>query len=216
MLVVLGLIVVAAMAVWAGVVSSGTWRYRITVEIETPEGVKTGNAVHEVSNSASSVKILDLPEVGNPPEFRGEAVVIDLGKRGVLFAILPTNPYQMFYNTFPNPDGASTPEGINYYNRLKKGNRRALASKDYPMFVVFRDMSDPMSVQEVDPHNLAKTFGEGVNLQDIIIQITHDPATWQIEKYLSWLSTFSGYLHGGNTSRGAPLGLYGGHFKRLK
>ena len=36
---------------------SGTWRYRITVEVETPEGLKSGSAVREAWASASSIRI---------------------------------------------------------------------------------------------------------------------------------------------------------------
>jgi len=49
---------------------SGTWRYKMTVVVETPEGIKSGSAVREVSNSTPWLG-LDLPEAGNPAEVSG-------------------------------------------------------------------------------------------------------------------------------------------------
>ena len=50
-------VMLAALAVWgylSDVYVSGTWRYKITIEIDTPEGVKSGSVIREVSNSASN------------------------------------------------------------------------------------------------------------------------------------------------------------------
>jgi hypothetical protein len=35
-------------------------------------------------------------------------------------------------------------------------------------------------------------FGAGVNLKTVTIEITSDPVTWGIEKYLPWVSTVGG------------------------
>ena len=55
------------------------------------------------------------------------------------------------------------------------------------MLVTFGDLSDPTSVAEVDPDDLAATFGEGVRLKRITVQLTDDPVTTGIEKRLAWL-----------------------------
>lgn len=179
---------------------SGKWRYRLTVEIETPEGVKTGSAVHELSNSDSNVEILDFPQSVNPPEFKGEAVVVDLGKRGVVFAILPTDPYWIFLKTFPVSDATGT-EGIKYYNSLPVGLKKDLPLDQYPPFVMFKDMNDPKSVTLVKGHrfdadkqehipvdSFETLFGPGVRLKSITVEITEDPVTWGVaDKHLKWL-----------------------------
>lgn len=44
------------------------WRYKMTVSVETPEGIVTGSAVRQMGNdTAGSV----LPEVGNTADVRG-------------------------------------------------------------------------------------------------------------------------------------------------
>jgi hypothetical protein len=55
------------------------------------------------------------------------------------------------------------------------------------MLVRFRDIADPTSVEKVDPDNLAASFGEGVKLRRITVQLTDDPVTTGIEKRLGWL-----------------------------
>ena len=58
------------------------------------------------------------------------------------------------------------------------------------MLVTFGDLNDPTSVERVDPDDLAATFGEGVSLKRITVQITDDPVTTGIEKRLVWLSKY--------------------------
>ncbi|MCC6598006.1 MAG: hypothetical protein IT559_04380 [Alphaproteobacteria bacterium] len=192
----------------------GSWNYRLTVEVETPEGVKTGSAVRQVSNSASIIKILDLPDVGNPANVKGEAVVVDLGERGVLFALIDDRSYHELYSAFPTKRGASTVWGILHYNYLYLWPwRKAPVSGRYiPKMVMFEDMNDPKSVKLVSANEL----GEGMRLKSVTATLTMMPVTWGVvDGYLPWLKKLKGgYLHGGFTSKGAPYGLHGGNFKR--
>jgi hypothetical protein len=53
--------------------------------------------------------------------------------------------------------------------------------------VRFGDMADPRTVAAVDPANLAASFGDGVALSRVSVEITTDPVTRGIEKKLGWL-----------------------------
>ena len=65
------------------------------------------------------------------------------------------------------------------------------------MLVTFGDLDDPTSVAEVDPDDLAASFGEGYALKRITVQITDDPVTTGIEQRLGWLRGHtSGMLDG--------------------
>lgn len=200
----------------SGLYVSGTWRYRMTVEVATPEGLKTGSAVHEVSNAASNVKI-GFPESGNPADFRGEAVVVDLGARGVLFALLQTDPEEIFYETFPNPNGRSTVQGITNYNRTLSAGMRLPAALT-PRLVTFGDITDPMSVRLVDPKDLSATFGSGITLEAITLEITREQPTFGVvTEWLPWLRPLDGgYLDGRFSGGGPHLSniLHGGNFER--
>lgn len=63
------------------------YRYRLTVEVETPEGIKSGSSVIQVSKKVTSQ--YSIPNAGSViSRVKGEAVTVDLGERGVLFALL--------------------------------------------------------------------------------------------------------------------------------
>lgn len=199
--------------------ASGSWRYRMTVTVETPEGIKTGSAVREISMTQSPDQ---TPEMTAHSEVKGEAVVVDLGKRGQLFALLRSemdadHAESVVTHMFPIPGkgigGAGTPEGIKYYSQLKDA-KATLPENELPMLVRFKDINDPKSVERVDPKSLSASFGQQVNLRSIEIEMTEDKVTDGIETWLPWLKALKGsYLHGGRTSREAPLGLYGANFK---
>ena len=182
---------------------SGTWRYRITVEIETPEGIKTGSAVREVSNSASRSRAFALPESTNSARVKGEAVVVDLGERGVLFALISHKSDLEFYDSFyvPTGHGGATLEGIKYYASLPAGTNRVLEPNvpaGYPKLVTFTDMNDPKSVTlvqewtrtdaggwQLQADHFEKLFGAGVKLKAITLEITDEPITWgEVDKWL--------------------------------
>ncbi|WP_066268991.1 hypothetical protein [Blastomonas sp. CCH3-A3] len=59
-----------------------------------------------------------------------------------------------------------------------------------PMLVRFRDINDPTTVERVDPDALAASFGEGVKLRRVTVQLTDDPVTKGIEKRLKWLDSY--------------------------
>lgn len=202
LLVIAGSVAIAAEAI-QNEKPSGRWRYKMTVTVETPEGIKTGSAVREMSNATPAI---DWPDVGNPADVQGEAVVVDLGKRGVLFAQISSDSDLEFYSAFPLPgkkpgNGGSTPEGIRYYSNLPVGTKSVLDSHyppGYPRLVTFTDLNDPKSatlVQEWERNkkgyydlkedHFETLFGKGVKLRDITLEITDEPVTWGVvDEYL--------------------------------
>ena len=212
------LLLAAAVAAATGLTPiTGTWRYKMTVEVETPEGLKTGSAVREVD-------VVLEPRPGYTPypyhsvvKVKGEAVVVDLGKRGVLFALMDVDgSYQAVFRAFPGPPGL-TPQGVLYYRDLK--NAKATLSKQYPTFVRFRDINDPKTVEVIYPakdttvqnalgggpeKDFQDRFGKGVKLKEVTIETTNDPVTVGITAILPWLLTraqqhVKGYLGGSTT-----------------
>ncbi|HTK84182.1 MAG TPA: hypothetical protein VL625_03765 [Patescibacteria group bacterium] len=61
--------------------SAASGRYKITVTVETPEGLKTGSAVREIYAKSGGPTMLAEASSGHV-DATGEAVVVDLGKRG--------------------------------------------------------------------------------------------------------------------------------------
>lgn len=183
---------------------SGKWRYRITVDVETPEGIKTGSAVREI-RVAKGLKL--LPEMGASIDLTGEAVIVDLGKRGILFGLI--DGYQathLVFDAFPFRDAPPlSAEGIRYYTALKNA-KAVLEPAKYPTFVRFRSLEDPKTVEEVQseiktelnpshdiPHRVTsveKTFGEGVTIKQVSIEITQELPKQMIVNFLPWLPEY--------------------------
>jgi hypothetical protein len=235
--VYLGILLVVFLALDEFVFTNGTWRYRMTVRVETPEGVKVGSAVREIFVSQG---IALTPESHAIIRAKGEAVVVDLGKRGQVFAVMDVNPQYDVFNNFPIPgepagSGGGTHDGIRYYRNLKEG-KATPKPQNYPLIVRFRDLKDPKSVEAVlqvrqeevvlptrhytsyvvDDH-FEKIFGSGVKLKDITIEMTRDPITHEVDKWLHWLNKINGgYLDGQFTGGGPELSniLYSSHFRR--
>ena len=179
-------------------------RYRMTVAVETPEGTKTGSAIRQV-NFDSGPK--------GYPWIVGEAVPVDLGSRGMLFALIgqsetvPDYGYTVIYDTFPMPDrgAARTQKGLDYYSKLEAGPTPVAK---YPKFIRFDNIDDPQTVHAVDPDNLADAFGEGVRLREVTIEMTQDAPVASIAKTLRWVDAPVGfYLPGGFASRRSTGGL---------
>ena len=87
-----------------------------------------------------------------------------------------------------------------HFSRADRVNKRSA----YPMLVTFGDLDDPTSVERVDPDELAATFGEGVRLKRITVQVTDDPVTSGIGQRLGWLNRTKGTLL--SRPRDAPIG----------
>ena len=142
-----------------------SWRYKMTVEVKTPEGIKTGYAVREVNLILTPQYYGPKGEYSSKIHMKGEAVEVDLGERGVLFAI--TGGYWLgvdhgknlpFY-AFPINDegfgGETTIKGGEYYSSLEKV-KADLKPELYPLLVTFSDINDPktvVAVLEVEPCN---------------------------------------------------------------
>jgi hypothetical protein len=184
-LVALFIVAVGLVGWWKHEFPSATWRYKMTVTVETPEGIRTGSAVREV-RQYTDVKIGDVG--GGNAYVRGEAVVVDLGYRGKLFMTVGEDHYFLF-RVFPFSKGGNTPEGIAYYSHLKNAKASILGLENAkPQLVTFTDLNNPLTVKAVDQDNLSATFGMGIKLKDITAETTDEPMTSGIiDAVLPWL-----------------------------
>jgi hypothetical protein len=230
---VLVALIVAAVVVYRVAFPSVSVRYRLTLEAQVDGEPKTGSGVIEVTYS-KIVQLWGRTDLGIG--VRGEAVVLDLGSRGTLFALLKADtdsrsgPETIVFRAFNLEGGAfpgsSVEEGLRQLQRLS--GKRELPLTCLPLLVRFRELNDPKTVERVDPFDLGKSFGAGATLERATLEIipagtwpfnccgiTGEPVTTVIDERLPWLQKLKGgYLDGGFTSKDAPLGLYGGNFKK--
>jgi hypothetical protein len=182
---ILGIFALGAL-VWNWAYPSASYRFRMTVEVETPQGLRSGSGVMKVM----SYRTLALTSEEKPGGggLIGEAVVVDLPD-GPLFVLLK----------LPEAKGdlgavvtlALAPEarggGIEAYtNAVKKlgglfnRSHAELPREDWPMMVRFRNLNDPKSMQRIDL--------DAMGVERILLETTRDKMTVGIEKkFLGWL-----------------------------
>lgn len=168
------------------------YRYRLTVSVDTPEGVKTGSGVVEVFESRQ-------PGFGYRPAglvgVAGEAVAVDLGARGALFVLLKDGSRTAAFSSqaaslvpalFPD-SGGDTP--MARFERYRTQSLKArLSPEQLPLMARFRDPHDPKTVELVADGDLVASFGPGVTLKEATLETTRDPVTRDLDQHLPWLS----------------------------
>jgi hypothetical protein len=181
-----------------------TIRYRLTLEVETPDGMRSGASVVELKTTFQDGLLGGIASNSLISNIRGEASVVDLGARGLLFCLLTGDPSRpgsvgaerVAGTAFPMPRPPQTRYDSSAYlaGYFDDLNRRLpkteFAFELLPLLVRFRDIADPKSVERVDPDDLEKSFGPGVRLKRATIEITDDAVTTGIEKRLGWLQPY--------------------------
>ena len=166
-------------------------RYKMTVEVDTPEGVRSGFAVREMRLSTDNIV---RPTTG---DIKGEAVAVDLPGGQVLFALLTGGDgdvdYAMQIGGRAEVWGKSLNEPrdgpVELYPTAPKTVGLA-RTNPLPMLVRFGDPRDPKSVEEVGPGTLQAMFGPGVKLRQIFIEATDEPVTVGIGERFPWFERY--------------------------
>jgi hypothetical protein len=212
---------------------SATVRYRLVIEVVQDGVPKSGSSVREVTYSKNNDPISSAEFSIN---VRGEAVVVDLGPRGTLFALLKgdtdsrSGADYILLRAFNFPYGAM-PSPVTYgLSQLRQLSGKVdLPLTSLPLLVRFRDDNDPKSVERVDPADIGGSFGADVSLVRATIEIvprgiwplnelgiTGAPLTTGIEQRLPWLRSLGGgYFNGPFAVGGSTLSksLYGLDFR---
>lgn len=198
------------------------YRYRVTVEVETPQGLRSGSSVIEVQTSAGGpYNVSGGGGGGIATRVTGEAAPIDLPNGETLFILItgegnpdwPTNAYAL---EVPYPTRAEVEErtGAGKWNenaafdlwmeRVEASHGRlplrrwrifgASKMSGWPMLVRFKNIRDPASVESVDPEDLEATFGKGYRVRAVYVEKTEDPVSKDIKARLPWLDPSMGTL----------------------
>jgi len=175
------LALVLAVTVLSGCRDHNSWRQKLIIEVETPQGVVSGASVIQMESWFGQ-----LPASGNEVNYEvtGEATVVDFGGGRYLFALLGGSA-ERFYHAL---EDRSRDRGrdLDRIARMQ-GESRILKPGNYPLLVTFADIDDPASVVRVDPDDLAATFGPGYTLSSITLAITDEPVTkGRVEAVLGW------------------------------
>jgi hypothetical protein len=180
-----------------------SFRYKLTLSVDTPEGVKSGFSVVQVD--AHDVTI---PDRGTMTRATGEAVYVDLGEgaRPIVAVMVPRVPRKRalewgegkpdvvaLLKLYGEPSPKSEETLIDLIRRLARlRGPRMLTADDLPDLVTFADINEPKSVVTVDPQNLPAALGREVKWNRISVEVTNEPVTTGLEKKLPWLNRLKG------------------------
>lgn len=191
------------------------WRYKLTLAVETPEGVKSGHSIVEI------VQRTFWYENTLNTYATGEALYLHLGpgRRPLIALLTVTSPSGA--NRFIYTGSKQLFEAYGEKLEWNGGRNDALAraiekrgvvrigTESLPDLVTFADVSDPKSVMRVDPDDLTATLGPGVKWKSMTVELV-SPGTWPlnvlgfsgeplttgIEQRLPWLANLTRNLAG--------------------
>lgn len=191
-----------------------TLRYRLTVEVMTPEGLRTGSGVIEVA-TVDQGKGFPGPEAGGiRRSARGQAVIIETAPRRYLFALLgkgrPNDhdydyaarlPVTLFRSLIGSGEHPIGPNGDAPRTWLPYDRFHERMIEDHRVWSVPRTKpsTDRRSEQELwpdlvsfddptDPLSVRRPDPGTVAIRRVTLQIVDDPVTEGIRSILPWLT----------------------------
>ena len=194
-------------------------RYRITVEVQDGDKIKTGSSVIDVSYSIEPDYISWAGPNSRLGAIVGYAPTVDLGEKGLLFLTFVNadrTPDQirargkalfclmddLWCLPFAAYDKPGTGVIARPFSRRKAELTELLSHsgpRDVPFILLpelarFRDINDPRTFVPVSPDDVAASFGQGVQLKRVVLQLTDDPITPAPQIWPQWLKKDRQYV----------------------
>jgi hypothetical protein len=189
---------------WGGI----SWRQKLTVTVQTPTGEVSGSSVSRAEMTFAEDAWL-APGYAYSGAFGGEATFVEVAPGKFLFALMTERMILMGLRNFIGPEAASSPKKKDILAMMEARSLVKLDPNDYfsPPLVTFTDITEPTTVREVKPDNLAAAFGPGFALKSMTLEITDEPVMkGEVKKVLPWFQLLESNLDG--TKHSSPqLGL---------
>ena len=178
-------IVVGLLYYYFAIYNNFNWNTRITVEIETPDGVVSGSTVlrHQVGYR-------DKPVMGvNQLSYNkfGEAAVIPIGDHGAVFVTTRLSIFwiqNVLRENFPDQfPGTSQKKWLHILTGLS--GAFDIATDNPPDLAYLPDKRELFGFTEITAENIVDVLGEGYALHKITLEFTNDPLTYgHVEAFL--------------------------------
>ena len=183
----------AAILLLSSCIERYSWHQKLTVTVETPTGEVSGSSVSAVSWRKHWIR---WDGMGWSYDLTGEAVMVEVTPGRYLFALLG-GPEKTEYTGLVAAASIAGRElqwiDEELFDEVRDKRDRAagvikVSEIQYPMMVTFGDIADPASVKLIDADDLAATFGPGVRLKSVTLEVTDEPVTLgRVEGVLGWL-----------------------------
>jgi len=182
-------------------------RYRLTVEVQDGDQVRAGSSVIEV--------LYNIEPTWSPSHFNsfptpvGYAPTVDLGEKGMLFLTFSDatrTPAQraernkevlclfddigcLPFAAYRKPGGGAdfSQKKAALRELLRQSGAREVPYIALPELVRFVDTNEEHRSVTLSPDDLAASFGPGVELKRVVLQLTEDPVTQLPEVWPQWL-----------------------------
>lgn len=180
------------------------WHQKVTVTVETPNGVKRGASVTRVTwrDYSEFERAIALTGSGGSIRENGEAAHVAVAPDKHLFLLLTQSPINLCFAALRAQTNRPADREVNrwggvgmaLYTPTLRAERRVmpLPREKYPELVTFTDPLVPTSARAVDPDRLDAVFGPGYRLSSITVEITDEPVTRRIATILPWLGDPNG------------------------
>jgi hypothetical protein len=189
------LVLVSSILVGCGPRPDASYRYKLTISVETPEGLKTGSNVVELDFFKSWS--------GEPHRTYGQALVLDLGASGMLVALLSQQKEEAWEQDDPKymilkkcgGDERNILGPIDIAQRISAcKSAYPLALSELPDILLLKNAKDPASASVVDPGNPGDVLGSNVVIRAATIQVTQEPLTHGVDEHLPVLRNWWGHI----------------------
>jgi hypothetical protein len=139
-----------------------TNRFRLTIEIETPDGVRSGSSVIE-TRVWESGNWGPVEARGIRTSAKGDAVFVDLGRGRNVVGLLGFGPVGADESRiFSLTRAALAPEkNVRWQDEPNLKGRGKLPDEFVPTLITFSDLNDPKTARVINPAEFEKTFGPG-------------------------------------------------------
>jgi hypothetical protein len=152
-------------------------KFRLSVEVETPEGVRAASGVMSVHPDRGYTQ-------GGTTKTKGDAVALDLGRGKTLVVLLAHEDESKFVLDDINFVAVRAFSAAGQRAAFKSMDRVKgavpVTGKLIPLMAALSDPSNPATMKAVDPRDLAAVFGPGVRLRSLNVEIVPN-GLWPID-----------------------------------
>jgi hypothetical protein len=147
-------------------------KYRLTINVETPEGIKSASGVFAVHLSKDPPLLPGVGSIG----FKGDAIFVDLGEGRNVIAILAHGSDGIYVDGLAYiAQRALTSAGHRAsFKEVSAFAGTSLTIKNtrlIPTLISFSDLTDPRTARVVRPDDLQSIFGQDYRLASVTLTI---------------------------------------------